>query len=271
MPGSDDPDVGQRMNQPAIRRLKLLIEYDGTDFSGWQFQPHRRTVQGELEQALSGLIPPSLDAIAQQGGEILSRIIGAGRTDAGVHALGQVAHVDIKSNLPGEVILKGMNRLMQRDVRILAVDEAPPGFHARFSAKSRSYRYRLLHRDSALERRTAWAPKFKWDNGLIINALAHLAGEHSFKSFCRARPGENAYICRVFAASWESDDQSATFQITADRFLHAMVRGIVGALLDVGRGYRSIAGFRQLLDHPDRIGAVQTAPAQGLTLMRVEY
>lgn len=265
---------GSTLGSPG-RRLKLVLEYDGTDFSGWQFQVGRRTVQGTIEQALARLLGAEVEG-SERGatgdiGALRSRVVAAGRTDAGVHASGQVAHVDVATPLSSNTIRRGLNALLARDVRVLEVSEAPPGFHARFSALSRTYRYVLRHRDSALERRFAWAPRFPWRDEPIRAFLDALKGKHSFKSFCRAREGENDYICNVLSVEWAADDAGATLTVTADRFLHSMVRGIVGALYDLGRGYWTFADLERLLEYPDRVGAVRIAPPQGLTLVRVAY
>ncbi|MDP8238244.1 MAG: tRNA pseudouridine(38-40) synthase TruA [Candidatus Hatepunaea meridiana] len=244
------------MNQ---RRIKLKIEYDGTDFSGWQRQLNQRTIQEDIEQALSSVLCEDIT------------IIGAGRTDAGVHAFGQVAHFATDNILPYERILKGSNSLLKKDVRIWDIEEVPASFHARFSAVSRSYRYRLLKRNHPLQRRYTWYPNYSWDDKPIKEALRLLPGRHSFKSFSRARPDEEEYICDVIEASWDENGDTANFNITADRFMHKMVRGLVGALIDVGRGYLTVDDFQELLDKPKKNGATKVAQARGLTLVEVKY
>lgn len=199
-------------------------------------------------------------------------VYGSGRTDAGVHALGQVAHICTNNrHFSCDRILKGINSLLPEDVKLKGVVEVTGDFHARFSAVNRYYQYRLTRYRSALQRRFAWYPECVWDDQSIVEAVSLLPGEHSFKSFSKARPGEDDYICRVFDARWETDETYAIFHIRADRFMHRMVRGIIGALVDVGRGYLAMERFRDLLLNPKFNGAVRTAPSQGLTLIEVSY
>ncbi len=242
-------------------KLRILIEYDGTDFSGWQVQENApRTVQGVMEAALGQILQQKVT------------LIGSGRTDAGVHAEGQVAHAVVATpKMPLERLLLALNSLLPKEVQVLGLDEAPEGFHARYSATARSYRYRLERRHHPLRRRIVWVPPYPWEDKLIQEAVALVAGRHSFKSFSLERPGESEYICVVESASWTPDEGGATFRITADRFFHKMVRGLVGALFDLGRGCLSPEDFRQLLDQPERNGAVYIAPPQGLVLEEVRY
>ncbi|MCF7810932.1 tRNA pseudouridine(38-40) synthase TruA [bacterium] len=251
------------MNNQAIsddrRRLKLIIEYDGTDFHGWQRQPDVRTVQEDIEQALSSIMQAEIT------------VIGAGRTDAGVHALGQVAHFSTANPLNKENIINGTNSFLHDDVRILSIEEVTPDFHARKSAVSRSYRYQLSREHRPLKRRYTWCPECDWDDDLIRATARMLIGSHSFMSFSHARPGEDEYICNVTQADWIPDKFGAEFHISANRFMHKMVRGIVGALIDVGRGYISSDEFERLLYQPERNGATRVAKPRGLTLVEVEY
>lgn len=242
------------------RRIKLTIEYDGTDFCGWQVQPDVRTIQGDIEHAFQTMFRAK------------PTVFGAGRTDTGVHALGQVAHVSIPNReLTCEQILNGINSLLSDDVKLLKVEDAPADFHARFNTTGRRYMYRILRNRHPLQRRLAWYPGCSWQDDIIQDATKVLIGRHSFKSFCRARPEENHYICNVIQADWEPDSNGATFNIIADRFFHQMVRGIVSALIDVGRGYTSPDKFRDLLENPVDNAQVQFAPSRGLTLVEIKY
>jgi len=255
---TDGRSIPENLEQRR-RRLKLTIEYDGTDFCGWQRQSNVRTVQQDLEEALSSVLCEDVT------------IVGSGRTDAGVHAIGQVAHFSTDNRLDGERILKGANSLMKKDVRIWKIEDVTLSFHARYSAISRSYRYLLLRRNRPLSDRYGWYPECSWADEPIGEAVKLLIGEHSFKSFSRARPGEEGYICNVSRAEWETDDDGALFHITADRFMHKMVRGLVGALVDLGRGYINRDDFLELLNRPERNGATRVAQPQGLVLVGVEY
>ena len=241
------------------RRIKIKLEYDGTDFHGWQRQPDLRTVQEDVEKALSSVLCEKIT------------VIGAGRTDAGVHAVGQVAHFSTENSLDIVNIINGANSQLKKDLRIWDIEEVPASFHARFNAVSRSYRYQLLKWDRPLKRRFAWFPDCSWDDEVIREAVCLLAGEHSFKSFSHARPDEEEYICNVIEAAWEYDEDGSVFTIIADWFMHKLVRGIVGALIDVGRGYISFDEFRRLLEEPENNGATRVAQPQGLMLVEVGY
>lgn len=252
---------------------RFLIEYDGTDFAGWQRQGKgERTVQGVLEAALAQVLQEPVT------------LIGAGRTDSGVHAEGMVASALLTPpTMPLDQLRKAINSMSGGDVQIIELVEAPLGFSARFSAVSRSYRYRLERVHHPLRRRTSWTPQFDWDDAKIIEAVALLTGKHCFRSFCLERPLEKDYISHILSATWEVDDEmsvgrgsapvhgGATFRISADRFLHKMVRALVAALYDVGRGYYTVDDFRRLLDEPAPNPALRVAPACGLTLVSVGY
>ncbi len=242
-----------------MRRLRLALEYDGTDFHGWQFQPGTRTVQGELEKALSQVLNQRIS------------LIGSGRTDAGVHAAGQVAHLDAETNLECENIRLGVNSQTGKDVQVLLVKDAADDFHARFDAKSREYKYRVVREYRPLMRRFSWFPNCEWSDDLISEAVRELPGKHSFMAFSKARPDEEEYECNIFIAEWVPDEQGATLKIIANRFMHRMVRGIVGSLIDHGRGFVSFDEFKRMLHEPKRNGEVRSAPPQGLTLVEVTY
>ncbi len=243
-----------------ILRLCAIIEYDGTDFLGWQWQATGRTVQRTLEEAIKKVFNQSI------------RLIASGRTDAGVHAKGQVAHFDVvRCAIPVEKIALAINSFLPKDVRILSVCEVSTEFHARFSAVSRTYEYRIDRIFHPLNRFRAWVPNYKWDDNLIKQAVPILIGQHSFRSFALFNPKEKNYICDVMDAQWEYNSEGCVFIITANRFLHKMVRGLVNALIDLGRGYYSIEQFYEMLNAPKGNGLVRFAPPQGLTLLKVDY
>jgi len=240
-------------------RYKLTLEYDGTDFSGWQTQPGFRTIQHEIER--------SLKTIFNQ--EVI--VIGAGRTDAGVHALGQVANFSIDSSLPLDRIKAALNGTMSRDVRVKKVEEAPENFNARYDAIRRHYRYTIIQDESALKRRYAWCVKTALNIDDMQRASDYLIGEHDFRAFCQAGADVKHHRCCVEEAKWQRQDDVLTFDIKANRFLHNMVRIIVGTMVNIGRNYTHVEQISEIINSEDRIHAGPTVPAKGLCLVQVYY
>jgi len=242
-------------------RYRLLVEYDGTDFLGWQVQPQGPTVQGALEAALT----VALRAPA--------RVVGSGRTDAGVHARGQVAHVETDGTADPWRLRRALRGLLPEGVAVLDVQEAAPGFHARYDAVRRTYRYHVATAPRALDRRTRWVLHPPPDVAAMNRAAAALLGRHDFSAFCIIQSGTKNRVCTVEQAAWapEARDGDWTFEIAADRFLHGMVRAIVGTLVQVGRGTRPEADVADVLASGDRRRAGPAAPPHGLVLERVDY
>jgi tRNA pseudouridine38-40 synthase len=245
----------------AARVLRVVVAYDGTDFSGWQWQPGRRTVQGCLEEALRELL----------GEEVFVR--GAGRTDAGVHADGQVASFALASRIPPHGLLRGLNSILPGDLALQDVEQAEPGFDARFSARGKVYRYTVWNHvvRSPRHARTAWHVRRPLDMTAIRQAAAALVGEHDFRAF-RASDCERRTTRRIIRRL-DVDRQGAvlTFDIEATAFLKNMVRILVGTLVDVGRGRLAPHVIGRMLETGDRTAGGMTAPPQGLTLLRVLY
>ncbi len=241
-------------------RLWAKIEYDGTAFNGFQIQKRERTVQGEIEQALETVVHSRV------------RIVGAGRTDQGVHAQGQVIRFEVEWRHPLSDLQRALNAVLASDVAILEMGQAAEDFHPRFSALSRTYRYTLLNKPqrSPLNRRTAWHIEQKLDIAQMTEASRFLVGIHDFASFGRPPQGENT-IREVFRADWEERGPFLTFDIEANAFLYRMVRSIVGTMVQVGQGLVSVDGFKLILEARDRRKCKYLAPANGLCLMRVEY
>ena len=248
-------------NGPEIdsRFFILLIEYDGSEFSGWQVQPGYRTVQGEIESALRNLMQEQI------------RIIGAGRTDAGVHALGQVASFHSMSSLYPLQIQKGLNGLMPEDIRILDVKECDRTFNARSNATGRAYRYILSKRLNSIGRQYSWYPRTNFSVTQMETASKYLIGEHDFTSFCKGSGYNGSCVSCVKEIKWEKEDEKVLFNITAIRFFHNMIRVIIGTLIEVGRGKISPDEFLKILKAKDRRLAGPTAPPQGLFLVKVHF
>lgn len=243
-------------------RVRLDLAYDGTAFAGWAYQHDQRTVQGELEQALA--------TITRR--DDLPRVTVAGRTDAGVHATGQVAHVDLPEAAAEDRLLRRLNGLLPLDVRVHAVSRAPEGFDARFSGLARTYRYRVAdgpEQVDPLRRHDTLAWPRSLDLQAIRAASAQLLGLHDFAAFCRRREGATT-VRTLLELDWVREDVLVA-TVRADAFCHSMVRSLVGALLSVGEGRRTPDWPATLLTAGARVSDVVVAPPHGLTLARVEY
>ncbi len=243
----------------AQRNIGLLLEYDGSAFQGWQIQAAGRTVQGELARALGVLIGESVCPT------------GSGRTDAGTHALGQVANFRTGSAMPLERIRRGLNGLLPPDLAVRAVVSVPMDFHARYSACSKRYRYRIRRGKAAMERQHVWSVFEPLDIDAMRLAAASMPGSHGFAAFCKQDPVPSSFICRVSDAGLTEQGPEIVFEIQADRFLRHMVRILTGTLVEVGCGRRPVDDVAQLLSSGERRLAGPTAPARGLCLLHVHY
>jgi len=243
----------------SLHTVKLTIEYDGTDFVGWQIQENGRSVQAEIERAL--------DQILRER----HSVVGSGRTDAGVHARGQVAHCRVSAAVDLRELNHSLNSVLPDDIAITSIDEVPETFHARYSAIERRYKYFISTRRSPLLRRYDWWVKYSLDFDLMNRASEIIRGEHDFTSFCRTKSEVNHHRCTITDAGWTKDENSYVFDIAADRFLHGMVRTLVGTMVDVGRGFISSDEILRILDERDRRAARMAAPPQGLFLWEVKY
>jgi tRNA pseudouridine38-40 synthase len=250
---------------PVRRVLKITLAYDGTDFAGWQIQPRRRTVQGVVQTAVSKIAGESV------------QLVGSGRTDAGVHAVGQVASFETTSHRSCDVFQHALNAVLPDDVAVLAVDEAPPGFHARRSARRKRYRY-VIHDGGARDvfaRRYCWSLPYSLDESKMQRAAAALVGRHDFKSFQSTGAELQTSVRTLYASEvtrpHAGRPHEVLIEIEADGFLYNMVRAITGTLVEVGRGGRCESSIPDVLAALDRSAAGRTAPPQGLCLLWVGY
>ena len=245
-----------------MRNIKLLIEYDGTNYQGWQVQPKGRTIQGVLEEKI-GLLT----------GEPV-QLFGSGRTDSGVHALGQVAHFKTQNRMDIHTIQRALNSLLPHDIVIQKVEEVDEGFHARKHSKSKVYEYRILNRNlrSAFHRGYVWYIPQKLNLAEMKKATQSLIGEHDFSSFRSVGTPTRTAVRRVIRAEWKRGrDGLIRFEIEANGFLKQMVRAIIGTLVEIGKGRMKATEIRKILNSKDRKKAGPTAPAQGLFLKEVKY
>ena len=242
-----------------LQRYKMIIQYDGSPFYGWQMQDNVVTVQGDLEWALLPL-----------GDGKRIKVIGAGRTDTGVHAFGQVAHFDLDTRLPLDEIQNAINARTQAGIEVLSLEAVNDDFHARFSARKRYYIYQVYTGKSLLYRNQSWhIPLFKIDN---LNAIAALTlGEHDFLSISKYNPELDHTLCTVYESQWTKSGSMITFHIRANRFLHHMVRYLVGTMVAVGQGKFTREEFLHLLNNPQRNVRIFKAPPNGLILKQVSY
>lgn len=240
----------------------MTIEYDGTDFYGWQYQPEKRTVQGEIELAIEKITGEN------------TRIIGAGRTDHGVHALAQIANFKTNSDISCDKLKAGLNALTGEDIHIKEVKEVPSDFHARFSACSKLYQYKIMSQFSPIKRRYYWFVDYKLDLGLMKEALKYFVGKHDFRNLSvsndtDSEDREKNTVCNIFNLSLTEKDIDIIINVEANRFLRKMVRGIVGFLVDVGRGRFQPEDAGKIFT--GGLNGIYFAPAHGLYLVKVRY
>jgi tRNA pseudouridine38-40 synthase len=253
--------------QHLPRNLKLTLAYDGHDFAGWQVQPDRATIQGTLVSVIEQLT----------GERTLPQ--GSGRTDAGVHAMAQTVSVAIESPIPAPNFGRALNDVLPRSIRVLAVQEMPPDFHARRSATAKTYRYRIYRGDicSPFLARYVFHHPYPLDESRMLEAASLVEGEHDFTSFAAVDPEsrkeglEVNNVRTIFNSTWARDGDELVYTVRGNGFLHHMVRNLVGTFLMVGKGSLAAADVRRILELRDRSAASATAPASGLFLVSVEY
>jgi tRNA pseudouridine38-40 synthase len=247
-----------------MRRIKIVVSYDGTDYHGWQVQPGLPTIQGALEDVLSGI-----------EGRVV-QVAGSGRTDAGVHALGQVAAFSIENPIPVDNLRRAVNRLLPRDIRVLHVEEAALDFHPRFQARRKTYEYRIFRGEicSPFERRYVCHHPYPLAVEEMIGLAPLLEGEHDFAAFAASDDRDELELSKVrtiYCSRLALEGDRLIYRVTGSGFLKHMVRNIVGVLLEAGKGNVDQAGLLARLEPDCAIPPGPTAPARGLFLVSVEY
>lgn len=240
-------------------RYFIYLSFDGTNYHGWQIQPNGASVQETLMKALSTFLRREIE------------VVGAGRTDAGVHARLMVAHFDFDTELDGEVVTDKLNRLLPPDIAVYGVRRVKPEAHARFDATSRTYKYYIHTRKDPFRRGYSWRIFQPLDFERMNEAAQTLFDYTDFTSFSKLHTDVKTNNCRIYKAGWEREGDVWVFTIQADRFLRNMVRAIVGTLLEVGRGKLTVDGFRQVIEAKDRGRAGTSAPGHALYLVDVTY
>jgi tRNA pseudouridine38-40 synthase len=244
-----------------MKRIKLEIAYDGTRYCGWQLQPGKPTVEGTINRALSKLTREEI------------QVTGASRTDAGVHALGNVAVFDTESRIPAEKICPAINQWLPEDIRVQNSVEVPLDFHPRRVNCRKTYQYRILNRKTALPKERMYSDfvYYPLDVKMMQKAACYLVGEHDFKSFCSVRTQARETIRTIYQLDVLKEQDIITITIVGNGFLYNMVRIIAGTLIEAGRGAIAPDRIMEIREACDRSFAGPTAPPQGLTLVNIEY
>ncbi len=241
------------------KNIRLVIEYEGTRYHGWQSQDNAITVQDTLEKAI------------EQFSQERVRVIAAGRTDAGVHARGQVVNFRMKKTHPSHKILMAINSYLPEDIVVRKVDEVPFAFHSRFSAIRRVYQYYIRFEKTAIYRNYCWQIFQKIDTQTLPLLAEFLLGENDFSAFSRLDTQTQSKICHIYESSWKTENDFLIYRIVGNRFLHGMVRTIVGTMIDVARKKITSEQFISIFQSGDRNLAGESAPAKGLILEEIIY
>jgi tRNA pseudouridine38-40 synthase len=250
-----------------MRNFKLVLSYDGTDFAGWQVQPDTATIQATLATAIGRVT----------GENVLPQ--GSGRTDAGVHALGQVASFSIESPIPAKNLMVALNDILPASIRVLEATEVPAEFHARKSARAKTYGYRIFRGDICppMVARYVWHYPYPLDEGAMRDAAKRVIGEHDFTSFAAVDPergrddGEVSNVRTIFSSNWERTGDELVYTVGGNGFLHHMVRNLIGTFILIGKRTLKAEEIPLILTARSRAAAGATAPASGLYLVSVEY
>lgn len=244
-----------------MKKVKLVVAYDGTNYCGWQIQPNGVTIEQKLNEALTQLL----------GEEI--KVTGASRTDAGVHSLGNVCVFETSSRMPAEKISFALNQRLPEDIVVQSSCEVDESFHPRFSKSKKTYEYRILNRKMRMPTRRldTYFFHYELDVATMQKAAGYLVGEHDFKSFCAANAQSETTIRTIYSCEVSKKEDIITIRVTGNGFLYNMVRIIAGTLIKVGNGDYKPEDMKEILDACDRSKAGPTAPAHGLTMIGLEY
>lgn len=240
-------------------RYKISIEFDGTRYSGWQKQPNSNTVEEEIESALSQILPKSVD------------VIGQGRTDSGVHAEEQIAHFDFPDELDGDRILYALLGVLPHDIAVWDMQQVDDDFHARFDAVARRYRYQIIRRPAPLMRSVSEMVLDDLDLDKMRHCAQKVQGMHNFDSFTKPDNQNPDSVCEVTQSSFTDDEYLLCYHVEANRFVRHMVRRLVGTMLEVGKGKRTVEKFEDMIDNPSKRKNGHGASAQGLILEKVKF
>jgi tRNA pseudouridine38-40 synthase len=244
-----------------LRRIKLVIEYDGSCFHGWQIQNNANTVQEEIERAVYKITGEQ------------TRVTGSGRTDAGVHAYGQVAHFDTNSNIPPVKFSDALNSALPSGIAIILSEEVSEDFHARFSATKKTYKYKILNRKarSPIMEKRAWHIKGMLNVDSMNEAARNFIGYHDFTAFCSSGHNITSFERNIYISQWTVDNEHLVYTVSGDGFLYNMVRIMTGTMVEVGMNKRAADSIFELFEKKDRNLSGITAPAHGLYLVEVNY
>lgn len=240
-------------------RYFIDISYKGTNYHGWQFQKNAHSLQAEIENALSKLLG------------VATPIVGSGRTDAGVHAIQQIAHFDTSSPIDTELLAFKLNRFFSLDIAINSIVEVKPDAHARFDANERAYQYFIHQHKNPFKQQASYYFPRELNVEEMNKAASLLVGTHDFESFSRVKTEVNNFLCSIKEAKWQLENDSLVFHVTANRFLRGMIRALVGTLIEVGLGKLSVEDFVKVIEKRDRKAAGSAVPAMGLYLSKVAY
>ena len=243
----------------TTKNFKIIIQYDGTSYCGWQIQKNEVTVQGVIKKSLESIVK-----------ENNINIVGSGRTDSGVHALGQVFNVKIQTNMNETQIVKAMNSKLPKDIRVISSKIVDDSFSARFSASKREYIYKIKKTDSPFDYKYYWSYPYNYDIDILKRCAKIVLNNNNFYNFCRPSPDIDNYNCVIDYSDWTLKDNILTYKVRANRFLYHMVRMLVGTMLEVSRGNVLYEDFIDMFNN-NKKNKILTAPSRGLYLLEVSY